>query len=530
MNETPQSRLGSWMGWRNLKERQMANDWKYDRAIDHIRKKIADVKDVTIKDYVRDMTLENIKTNEAYRVDGVHLYVDIRNMDEILGTTETEGVTSHKRTLRFLNQHYRATGRILNETGAKRIDFHNQRLHAVITKPYNTEENAETSRIHQAVAIAQLMIDVLLETGDADELIPSASVRIGIDSGKALAVNNGRNGYREPLFLGEPANHAAKHASGDSEGIYLTNNARKAIGLETVSDSRTVVLTADEVKTSQEKAKLTVTKDSIVKEWKDDLDKHPPGSFEFFRQTPPLRDLDIGLLTPKNSRRQEAISVYADIAGFTAYVTQHIDEDTEDVVRTLHVLRAELERVFTSDFGGRRIRFIGDCIHGLVCEGTALTTDEEKTISNAVLCAGGLRSSFDEALIELKKEKVETGSLGLAIGFEYGPMTVTRLGIHGDRVRCSVSRGVLQGEEEQLRCSGVETAIGPEAYKNGTEAVRNCFGPRRIKAMLNYNEAVEVLAEKGDATAESVRKSAVNVAASATNTSRASSIVRPYCD
>jgi class 3 adenylate cyclase len=508
----------------------MANDWEYDRAVDHIKKKIADVKDVTIKDYVRDMTLENIKTNEAYRVDGVHLYVDIRNMDEILGTTQTEGVTSHKRTLRFLNQHYRAASRILNETGAKRIDFHNQRLHAVITKPYNTEENAEASRLHQAVAIAQLMIDVLRETGDADQEIQSASVRVGIDSGKALAVNNGRNGNREPLFLGEPANHAAKHASGDVEGIYLTNNARNAICLTAVADSRTVAATADEIKTSQEKAKLSVTKESIVKEWEEDLDKHPIGAFEFFRQTPPLRDLDISSLTPKNSRRQEAVSLYADIDGFTSYVTQHIDENTEDVVRTLHVLRAELERVFTSDFGGRRIRFIGDCIHGLVCEGTALTTDEEKTISNAVLCAGGLRSSFDEALVELKKGKVETGSLGLAIGFEYGPMTATRLGIPGDRVRCSVSRGVLQAEEEQLRCSGVETAIGPEAYKHGTEAVRKCFGARRIKAKLNYNEAVEALAEQGDATAQSARKSVVNVAASATTASRASSIVRPYCE
>ncbi|OLL29338.1 hypothetical protein BTH42_22885 [Burkholderia sp. SRS-W-2-2016] len=33
------------------------------------------------------------------------------------------------------------------------------------------------------------------------------------------------------------------------------------------------------------------------------------------------------------------------------------------------------------NFGkGRRVRFIGDCIHGLICEGTAQTTDEIATV------------------------------------------------------------------------------------------------------------------------------------------------------
>ena len=134
-------------------------------------------------------------------------------------------------------------------------------------------------------------------------------------------------------------------------------------------------------------------------------------------------------------------------------------------------------------------------------------------MSSAVLCAGGLRSSFDQALIELRKEGVETGSLGLAIGFDFGPMTVTRLGIHGDRVRCSVSRGVLQSEEEQLRCDGKQTAIGEQAYNKGSAAVRNCFGTKHIKSGLDYNEAVESLAEEGDKTAKAARESVVNLAA-----------------
>lgn len=507
----------------------MANGWDQKRAADHIDKRLADVEEVVIKDYVRDMDLENIKTNEAYRVDAAHVYVDIVNLDEILGTTATEGVTSHKRALRFLNQHYRAVSRILDDTDTKRIDFHNQRLHAVVTKPYNSEDSAEASRVRRAVAVAQLVIDVLDETGDDDEQIPNAKVRVGIDSGKALAVNNGRNGYREPLFLGEPANHAAKHASGaEAMGIYLTNTARKVIGLAEVENSQKTRLTETEIKDCQKEAALTVTRESVVREWREDLKMNPIGAFEFSRQTPPLRDLDISVLTPKNSRRQEAVSIYADIDGFTAYVARNIESNAEDVVRTLHVIRAELERVLTCDFGGRRIRFIGDCIHGLLCDGTAQTTDEKETISNSVLCAGGLRSSFEESLTKLANKGVEAGGLGLAIGFEFGPMTVTRLGIHGDRVRCSVSRGVLQSEEEQLRCTGTETALGQSAYDKGTDPVRKMFGSKRKRSNLDYNEAVEGLAELDDTTAKTTRAAVFSIAGSAASEASAPRI-RPFC-
>ena len=207
----------------------MAHTWNYDRASVSIANRIKEVSQVTIVDYVRDTSLESIPRNKGYRVNGVHLYADILNMDEMLGTTDIEGERCHKKTLRFLNLHYRAVSRILSRTDTRRVDFHNQRLHSLVTKPYNTETDAEAKRIHKAVAIGQLIIDVLDKTGDSDESIPNAKVRIGIDSGQAIAVNNGRSGNREPLFLGEPANLAAKLSGGGSaKGIFLTSNARKA--------------------------------------------------------------------------------------------------------------------------------------------------------------------------------------------------------------------------------------------------------------------------------------------------------------
>jgi hypothetical protein len=202
--------------------------WSEVTATQRILKRIAEVSTVTIKDYVRTTDLTGLANGVAYRVDGVHLYVDILNIGDMLNVTDYEGETCHRRTLRFLNLHYRAVRDILLDVDAIEVDFHNQRLHAVFAKPYDDEK----ARILKAVATAQLIRDVLTRTGeDSDDPLPPAKTRVGIDSGIALAVNNGRRSSREPLFLGNPANQAAKRAGGGTaEGIFMTNGARAVVG------------------------------------------------------------------------------------------------------------------------------------------------------------------------------------------------------------------------------------------------------------------------------------------------------------
>jgi class 3 adenylate cyclase len=479
--------------------------WNKDRAGKRIDSKMAalPVKDIEIKEYKRDTDLSNLSNTVAYRVDGVHLYADILNLDDMLHVTDVEGETCHRRTLRFLNLHQRAVHRILARVDAIKVDFHNQRLHSVIAKPYDSEIN----RIHRAVAIAQLIIDVLAQTGeDADH--PPAKVRVGIDSGKALAVNNGRRGHREPLFLGDPANHAAKRAGGGTAtGIYLTNRARKVIGLAQLTDPDVTKLTQQEIATSKEKAELDVTAEQIVKQWQQDLKDHPIGAFAFSGHTPPFKDLDFESLSVANSRRQDAASIYADLDGFTAFVARNITTDTgaKHVVRALQVLRSELDAVLHEDFAGRKVRFIGDCIHGLAAEGTAQTTDPEETVSTMTLCAAGMRSSFNLAISKLQANGSDVSGLGLAVGFEYGPMTATRLGMKGDLTRCSVSRGVLTAEDEQRRCAGTESAIGVVAHNKASPAVRSLFGTTRKRAALDYDTALRELSDKGDRVAKASR-------------------------
>jgi class 3 adenylate cyclase len=477
-------------------------NWNEARARKRIDDKIAalPLKDIEIKDYVRDTGLAGLPNGVAYRVDGVHLYADILNLDDMLHRTTVEGETCHRHTLRFLNLHYRAVDRILSETDTIFVDFHNQRLHAVIAKPYDDE----VERVHRAVAIGQMIIDVLAQTAEGEDH-PAASVRVGIDTGEALAVNNGRKGHREPLFLGEPANHAAKRACGGAApGIYLTNTTRSVLELDEVDDEDSVALSADEIAVSESEASLDITADGIVREWQEDLEDNPIGTFVFSGHTPPFKNLEFDDLSVKNSRRQDAAAIYADIDGFTAFVSANIDSDkgAKNVVRALHVLRSELDAVLHEDFSGRKVRYIGDCIHGLLGEGTAQTTDDSKTISTMTLCAGGMRSSFDLVVGQLDKQGINTANLGLQIGFEYGPMTATRLGMKGGLVRCSVSRGVLVAEQQQGECRGTETAIGPVAYKYASDAVRSLFGKTRKRADLDYATMIDEMSRKEDRVAK----------------------------
>jgi len=487
--------------------------WSEAVAKSRIATRLGEVKTVDIKEYVRDTDLTELPTNVAYRVNGVHVYVDILNISEMLNNTDFEGERCHKRTLRFLNNHFRAVRNILLDVDAIQVDFHNERLHMVVAKPYNDEK----ARIHRAVATAQLIRDVLAKTNeDGDEPLPAAVTRVGIDSGKALAVNNGRIGAREPLFLGNPANQAAKRAGGGTTaGIFMTNTARSVVGWDEVLDQDRTALTSDQISASQKKAALEVTVDQVMKEWKKDLDANKISSYQFYRHTPPFQTLDMEVLTPQNARRQESTSIYADIDNFTVYVAGRIDSDSKakDVVRTLHVLRSELDAVLDKDFAGQKVRFIGDCLHGILVEGTAAITDDADTAKNALLCAAALRSSFKVAIGALKTAGVDAGDLGLAVGLEHGITSVTRLGVKGKRIRCCISRSVLASEDEQLRCSGRQTAIGPTLNKHAPAGLKALFGASRRCSDFDYAAAEQALKPKDERSASSIGAAATAAAA-----------------
>jgi class 3 adenylate cyclase len=321
--------------------------------------------------------------------------------------------------------------------------------------------------------------------------------RIGIDSGLCIAVRGGRGAEPEPLFVGHAANYAAKLAEGTDPGIFVSDTVEQILrGQALRSPIKTALLvegraTFDATSVADIlTASVDETASTLMESWQADIraGRAPTlETFAFHYHQPPLKTIDYSKLMPSNSIRMPLISVFADIAGYTKYVQSAMAHpmNAANAVRNLHVIRGEMAAVLREDFEGKKVRFVGDCIHGLFAYGNSGSVDEMDTISRAVHLTGAIRSSFD--LCKQNLSGIET--LGLAIGFELGATPVSRVGIRGDRsVRVAVSKTTAISEERQSVSDGVTTAIGPKALGAASNAVRRLFGSGSV-ANLDYDTA-----------------------------------------
>jgi class 3 adenylate cyclase len=451
----------------------------------------------------------SVSPNEAVVTDAVHVYVQLIDYGDAVQGGDRETEAGHRRLLQFLHLHYSASDSVVDEFGAQRVDYHGPRLHAVVPTPAG--DAMERQRIVRALALASTL-KAVIEEADARFGRPGlrTRVRIGIDTGKAVAINSGRGSEPEPLFLGNPANYAAKLAEGDEPGIFLSDRVRAVLGkgmLGSLYHERAAALSAhDQMSYIQEirgaPAGLSdaglprrMVEIAFARMSANDSLRATLASeavFDFHHHTPPLRTIAFKELMPSRSIRMPLVSIFADIDGFTAYVDRSIRMgQVREMVANLHVIRGELANVLKADFDGRKVRFIGDCVHGLLAEGTRYETDASTSVTTAVRCAGGLRSSFELCQSMLPG----IGELGLAIGLEFGTTPITRLGLRGERsVRCASSKAVSASEDLQSRCEGHQTAIGDRAFAVASARVRQLFR-NGIADGLDFDVAEQFIGE-----------------------------------
>jgi class 3 adenylate cyclase len=426
----------------------------------------------------------HVKPSEAVLVNGAHVYVQLIDFDDAMMEQGRETEASHKRALTMLHLHYGICDRVAAEFEAQRVDYHGGRMHAVIVSPSGAQHARD--RAQKAIAFGNAIIKAIVEAG---KLAANASyqtrVRVGIDSGPSVAVNSGRASEPEPLFLGNAANYAAKLADGDQAGLYASDNIRRDLGEPLCGGGLWMERLLQLNPWGQNPYDLQGAIIARV------ISEVSPAPFQFHRHTPPLKTIDFKELSASRSIRMPLISLFADIDGFTKYVAECIAGNrVAEMVANLHVLRSEMAATLKEDFNGRKVRFIGDCLHGLVAEGTAAETDEPKTVSRAVEVAGGLRSSF-----ELCQEHLPNiGQIGLAIGIELGATPISRIGIRGDRsVRCSVSKAVSTSETLQRDCKGEDTSLGPRAIAAAPAAVKRLFDEGGRASGLDYSSVASHL-------------------------------------
>lgn len=442
--------------------------------------------------------LYDLPPGVAVVADTVQVYINLVNYDEqrLDGGRETEA--SHARALAFLHLHYAALDRVVEEVGAQRVDYHGARLHAVISEPAGPDSASE--RVARGLRLA---LETIALAQEASATLFGGNFegqfRVGIDAGLCVAIDSGRHDEREPLFVGSAANYAAKLADGEEPGVFVSDKVRALFQLEDVGSQLQSKRKAstDELEKILEADLGFRNEDVLLEEarrrastWNDDIREHRSktagsGDFTFHQHRLPLRSINYQALMPSNSIRMPLVSIFADIDGYTDYIDGAVSGNgVAQAVKNLHVIRSELNAVIQDDFSGRKVRFVGDCIHGLLAEGEGQTTDEKASVDVAAQCAGALRSSFDLCRDVL----AGIDDLGLAIGFELGTTPVSRIGIRGDRsVRVASSKATITSEACQSDCDGIETKIGERAFAEASSAIKSLF-PNQVATDLQYDD------------------------------------------
>ena len=364
-----------------------------------------------------------------------------------------------------------------------------------------TGDESAQERIARGLRLA---LDMIALSDTANSVLRDGSYaarfRVGIDAGFCVAVDSGREDEREPLFVGSAANHAAKLADGDQPGIYLSPRIRSLFGMNFAKSTLDVVPRANPEEIAQVLRADPITRgvQSVLDEaterrmitWRDDIREHrartaAPEDFVFHQHRLPLNTIDYQALMPSNSIRMPVTSIFADIDGYTRYIDDAMrTQAVAEAVRNLHVIRSELNAVVQNDFSGRKVRFIGDCVHGLIADGIGATVNLSSTVDVAAQCAGGLRSSFDLCRALLPNIR----QLGLAIGFELGETPVSRVGIRGERsVRVASSKATIASEAAQSVCDGHQTRMGDTAWSHASHTLRSFF-PSQVARDLVYDD------------------------------------------
>lgn len=501
--------------------------WQHDRALRRIRALVDEAPEIRVRHFseeylpgylagaakLRDAggrvspPLFDLAKGQAVLVGTVHVYIAITNYDDYRIDQGQETESSHERALRFLHLYYSACDRIAERSRAQRVDFHGSRMHAVVLNQSGTEVTLES--IADAFAFVRDFRAVAERANQAlanSEL--TARFRIGIDAGPCVAINNGTGLEQEPMFLGSAANHAAKLAEGDQPGIYLSDRVKALLNLPLL-DGYEGYQKLDEGIFSQLAAtrgsaigggfsprELSAMAEQFVDTWKSEIvamraqDFSVP-NFSFHYHKPPLSDIDFAALAPSNSIRMGLISILADLSGYTSFIDAAIgSRDIAHAVRSLYVIRDEFQNVVEKDFRGRKVRFIGDCIHALLAEGSATETSDSDSVVQSLLCAGGLKSSFEICRTAL----TNLDSLGLAIGFEYGPTPVSRIGIRGARsVRLASSIASATSEKMQHECGDNGVKLGPNALSVLPSAFKDLIDASGAGSGVTYDDVATCL-------------------------------------
>jgi hypothetical protein len=414
------------------------------------------------------MDLENLSETVCRQIYGAHVYAEIRNLSTLVSTMT--GDADRRRVIQATHVYQREVARIIEAVGGVRIHFQGGRVHALVYQPIRNGQ-----QIASKAVLLQLVADrfgVLF--GSEFATLPDLRIRSGSDIGEAVGTRNGTQGDRELLFLGAPANYAAKLLASGSDRR-LTEAVKQLLPKDIstwVEDDpggglRLRRPTPEELADLLKKHEIDWAADGSVERIAEDRETFPASNAALSGAE---ERIDFDELSFYNNKLVEAASLYGDVTGFTAYIdSAETKDEQKKALQAFHAVRLEMARVVQDDFEGVRVQFQGDRVQALF----HLPEDDSEAFSTeAVSAAVGLQSSFE---LVLKKQITELADLGLAVGVSQGTTVATKLGERGHRDRICLGNDVLRAERNEENVAKRQVGISGSARDSLTAGLAKHF-------------------------------------------------------
>lgn len=452
--------------------------WNYDTSFNRVQDHLNGMGEIEVEKLVRDADLHSLLSETCCRdIYGAHVYVDVPNFAS-LATLAAEG-EEYRRVIQALHIYEREVARIVEGQDifdSVRIHFQGAKLHALFFRPID-----DTAEIAARAVLLQIVLRYFVCRVFNPEFprLPNVSVSGGADLGYAIGTKNGHRGDRELLFLGAPANYAAKIISG-TDKLRVTTAIYDALPdtlqryFTEVEDSRldVTVYEMGDVPTADMEALLEQygidwDHETSLQRVRDDKTLYPLNQIEY-SDAEVLIDIDSLGIT--NNKRVLAASVFGDVSGFTAYIDKAVGENNgKTALRVLHAIRKEMASLVKHDFSGVRVQFQGDRVQGLF---HLPNGDEKRIAARAVDTAIALQSSME---LVIKTLLPEAKDLGMAVGSSVGMTLVSKLGTRGHRDRICIGEAVEDAATFQEGSAAGEIAIPSQIHEHLEEELQKLF-------------------------------------------------------
>jgi class 3 adenylate cyclase len=488
---------------------------------------------ITVTPLTREMDLSGLSLTDARLVTGVHLYADIRNLDDLLMDPKQRR-DDYRRVYRTLQLTRVEIRRIIQSVfGGDKIQVQGPKFHGLLFRPYNDPEAMADDAILAGLAIYAALTEAFSSVFDH---YPALVPTIGIDFGDCLVANIGVRGDRELISIGNAANNAAKIMRGGDHAITVGKNLYDHLDDEKqgwfFKCGKSYRLNCADVEDI----------DSLVKEegfkWST---ASSANKFQEGKDALPLADIavedareQIALerLSPTCAKRVPAASVFVDIDGYTKLVSD-LDGDTEELARAvqvLHLFRYELRHVTENDMGGIALQHQGDRLQALLHDPSLA---DEDVMEHAVDLCIAYNSSVEEVI---NKNHDILGQLHVAIGCAFGKTLVGKLGVKGDRDPVCIGDATQHAEQLQLAMAGNHLAITEELHDAITdEEVADLFTHNKEQSFYEATNLTELsIEETADTNAYATAKTASYTSAGTISIGSSSAtplkVTRPYAE